>query len=99
MWVTSKLTRKNQTTVPKAVTDALGMKPSDRFVYEIEADRVIVRARTGQLADLLREPPPVPPPKQPPTQTQIDRAIGQDLARSDTRIRRQWNRNRAKVRR
>ncbi len=99
MRLSSRLTRKNQTTVPKAVIDALGMKPSDRLVYEIEADRVILRARTGQLADLLREPPSLPPPKQPPTQGEIDTAIGRDLARSDTRIRRQWHRSRAKARR
>ena len=29
MTATSKLTKKNQTTVPKAVTEALGMKPAD----------------------------------------------------------------------
>ena len=62
MTATSTLTRKNQTTVPKAVTEALGMKPADQFLYEIEAGHVILRARTGRLADLLQEPPPAPPP-------------------------------------
>ncbi len=52
MVVTSKLTRKNQTTVPKAVISVLGIKPADRLVYEIEENRVILRAKTGQLADL-----------------------------------------------
>lgn len=52
MVVTSKLTRKNQTTLPRAVVDVLGIKPSDRLVYEIEESRVILRAKTGRLADL-----------------------------------------------
>jgi len=80
MTATSKLTKKNQTTVPKAVTEALGMKPADQFLYEIQADHVILRARTGRLADMLHEPPPVPPPKRPPIQAEIDEAIGRHLA-------------------
>lgn len=52
MVVTSKLTRKNQTTLPRAVVDVLGIKPSDRLVYEIEENRVILRAKTGRMADL-----------------------------------------------
>jgi bifunctional DNA-binding transcriptional regulator/antitoxin component of YhaV-PrlF toxin-antitoxin module len=98
MTATSTLTRKNQTTVPKAVTEALGMKPADQFLYEIEADHVILRARTGRLADLLREPPPVAPPKPPPTQSEIDEAVGRDLANDDARIRRQWRGRQKKLR-
>ncbi len=47
MLATSKLTRKNQTTVPRAVRQALGLQPADEIVYEIEPDRVTLRARTG----------------------------------------------------
>ena len=99
MTATSTLTRKNQTTVPKAVTEALGMKPADQFLYEIEADHVILRARTGRLADLLQEPPLAPPPKGPPTQAEIDAAVGRDLAGDDARIRRQWRGSPKRLRR
>jgi bifunctional DNA-binding transcriptional regulator/antitoxin component of YhaV-PrlF toxin-antitoxin module len=96
MATTSKLTKKNQTTVPKAVTEALGMKPADQFLYEIQADYVILRARTGRLADMLHEPPPAPPPKRPPTRMEIDEAIGRHLAEEDVRIRRQWHESQRK---
>ena len=99
MTATSTLTRKNQTTVPKAVTEALGMKPADQFLYEIEADHVILRARTGRLADLLQEPPPAPPPKRPPTPAEIDEAVGRHLAGDDARIKRQWHETRKAPRR
>lgn len=99
MTATSRLTRKNQTTVPKAVTEALGMKPADQFLYEIEADHVILRARTGRLADLLQEPPPTAPLKRPPAQAEIDEAVGRALAGDDARIRRQWRRGQKKSRR
>ena len=90
MTAISTVTSKNQTTLPKAVVEALGVKPADQLVYEIEADHVILRARTGRLADLLQEPPPVPPPKRPPTQAEIDEAIGRHLGEEDARIKRQW---------
>lgn len=61
----STLTSKNQTTIPKAVVEALKLRPSDRLVYEIEADgRVILSAKTGTFAsvaaDLARKPPSHP---------------------------------------
>jgi bifunctional DNA-binding transcriptional regulator/antitoxin component of YhaV-PrlF toxin-antitoxin module len=96
MTATSKLTKKNQTTVPKVVTEALGMKPADQFVYEIQADYVVLRARTGRLLDLVNEPPLMPPPKRAPTQAEIDEAIGQHLGEEDARIRRQWHAERRK---
>lgn len=40
----SILTLKGQTTIPKAVIDALGLKPSSRIVYRIDADRVVMEA-------------------------------------------------------
>ena len=49
----STLTSKNQTTIPKAVIEALNLRPSDQLVYEIEADgRVILSAKTGTFASV-----------------------------------------------
>jgi len=53
MIATSKLTRKNQTTLPRSVLNALGLKPADRIVYEVEGDQVTLRAKTGRLVDLV----------------------------------------------
>lgn len=33
--ITSALTSKNQTTIPKVVVEALGLTPSARLIYEI----------------------------------------------------------------
>lgn len=52
MLVSSKITRRNQTTLPRAVLDALGLKPADRLVYEIENGLIILRAKTERLADI-----------------------------------------------
>jgi antitoxin PrlF len=57
----STLTSKNQTTIPKAVIEALKLQPSDQLVYEIEPDgRVLLSAKTGTFAsvaaDLSRKP-------------------------------------------
>lgn len=59
----STLTAKNQTTIPKAVIEALKLRPSDQLVYEIEADgRVVLSAKTGTFASvaasLSRKPGP-----------------------------------------
>jgi bifunctional DNA-binding transcriptional regulator/antitoxin component of YhaV-PrlF toxin-antitoxin module len=49
----STLTRKHQTTIPKAVVEALKLQPSDQLVYEIEKDgRVILTAKTGTFASV-----------------------------------------------
>ena len=53
MSVTSKLTAKNQTTIPKAVVEALQVKPSSMLVYEIEPDgRVLLTAKSASCAGL-----------------------------------------------
>lgn len=49
---TSTLTRKNQTTIPRAVVKALGLVPSAQLVYEIEGDRVVLTAKTATFASL-----------------------------------------------
>lgn len=52
MLASSKITKKHQTTLPRAVLDALGLKPSDRLVYEIENGLVVLRAKTERLVEL-----------------------------------------------
>lgn len=50
--ITSKLTSKAQTTIPQPVRAALRLKEGDELVYEIEADRVILKkARRGAEGD------------------------------------------------
>jgi antitoxin PrlF len=54
----STLTSKNQTTIPKAVVEALKLKPSDQLVYEIEPDgRVLLSAKTGTFASVAASLP------------------------------------------
>lgn len=53
MTAASTVTSKNQTTLPKVVVEALGVKPSDKLLYEIEDGKVTLRARTGRLVDLV----------------------------------------------
>lgn len=40
--ITSKLTRKAQTTIPQAVRGALGVHPGDEIAYVIEDGRVLL---------------------------------------------------------
>jgi AbrB family looped-hinge helix DNA binding protein len=51
----SKVTKKHQTTLPKAVIDALGIKPADQVFYEIEEGKVILHSKTKRLVDLKDE--------------------------------------------
>lgn len=48
---TSTVTAKGQTTVPKSVRQALGVKPGGRIVYRIEGNRVTVRSVTAEHRD------------------------------------------------
>ena len=41
--IASKITSKGQTTLPKPVRDALGVKPGDRVYYFIDGDQVRIR--------------------------------------------------------
>lgn len=43
MQVSSKLTAKAQTTIPREVRDKLALRPGDTIVYEIEGDTVRLR--------------------------------------------------------
>lgn len=53
MSIVSKLTGKNQTTIPKAVVQALRIKPSSLLVYEIEEDgRVLLTTKSATFEEL-----------------------------------------------
>jgi antitoxin PrlF len=41
--IVSRITAKAQTTIPRAVRRALGVKPGDEIAYEIEGDHVLIR--------------------------------------------------------
>lgn len=46
--ITSKLTSKSQTTIPRPVRSALDLRAGDELVYDIDGDRVVLRkAREG----------------------------------------------------
>ena len=75
MIATSTLTNKNQTTLPKSVVAALGIKPSDQILYEVEHGRVTLRPRKGRLADLARIEPFGPRPTRPFTVEEINTAV------------------------
>ena len=81
MSVTSKLTAKNQTTIPKAVVEALQIKPSSMLLYEIEPDgRVVLSAKSAtfqELADTF----PAKKPKKPVPVDQIKAAVRSGAAR------------------
>lgn len=72
----STLTSKNQTTVPKAVVEALKIKPSDQLVYEIGTDgRVVLSAKTETFASVSAGLPKKLKPKPVLTIEDMDRAI------------------------
>lgn len=75
MSITSKLTAKNQTTIPKAVVEALQIKPSSLLLYVIEPDgRVVLSAKSAtfeELADTF----PSKRPKKPVSDDQIQAAV------------------------
>lgn len=41
--ITSRLSRKSQTTIPQPVRSALHLREGDEIAYEIEGDRVVLR--------------------------------------------------------
>ena len=48
--IIGRITAKAQTTIPRAIRLALGLKPGDEIAYEIEGDRVVIR-RAGDPFD------------------------------------------------
>lgn len=51
--ITSRLTSKAQTTIPKSVREALGLKDGDQLIYEIVDAAVLMRRAA---VDLLYDP-------------------------------------------
>lgn len=75
MSITSKLTSKNQTTIPKAVVEALQIKPSSLLMYEIEPDgRVVLTAKSATFEDLA-ETFPAKRPKRPVSDERMKDAV------------------------
>ncbi len=48
--ITSKVTLRGQTTLPRPIRDALNVKPGQSLVYEVEGDRVVLHSHPGVLA-------------------------------------------------
>lgn len=81
MSITSKLTAKNQTTIPKAVVEALQIKPSSMLLYEIETDgRVVLSAKSATFEELAGTFP-AKRPKKPVSAEQIKAAVRAGAAR------------------
>jgi bifunctional DNA-binding transcriptional regulator/antitoxin component of YhaV-PrlF toxin-antitoxin module len=59
-WYDSTLTTKGQTTVPRAVREALGAKPHDKLRFSIENGHVSVEALNMDIEDLFGKFKPVP---------------------------------------
>jgi bifunctional DNA-binding transcriptional regulator/antitoxin component of YhaV-PrlF toxin-antitoxin module len=75
MSITSKLTAKNQTTIPKAVVEALQIKPSSLLMYEIEPDgRVVLTAKSATFEDLA-DTFPAKRPRKPVSDEQLNEAV------------------------
>ena len=48
-----RITAKAQTTIPRAVRVALGVKPGDDVVWELEGDRAVVRRAASDEPDMI----------------------------------------------
>jgi AbrB family looped-hinge helix DNA binding protein len=59
------LTRKGQLTIPKAVREALGLKPFDRVEVEVVGQEARLRKVPLTLDDLVGILPPLDPPMDP----------------------------------
>ncbi|CAN5750158.1 hypothetical protein BH20VER1_BH20VER1_21930 [soil metagenome] len=88
MTATSTITSKNQTTLPKAVIEALGVQPSDKLLYEIEEGRVVLRARKGGLLELAKMKPFGPKPSRAFSVEEINASIAVAAAEASGRTRR-----------
>lgn len=98
MLAISTLTSKNQTTIPKAVIEVLGVKPADRLVFELTNGKIVLSAKKGRLMELAgmfrhfgkRQG------KKAPTQEEMDAAIrhaaGESYLRSAGETRRKAKR-------
>jgi len=81
MSITSKLTAKNQTTIPKAVVEALQIKPSSLLRCEIEPDgRVVLSAKSATFEELAGTFP-AKHPRKPVSDDQIQAATRSGASR------------------
>lgn len=81
MSIVSKLSGKNQTTIPKAVVQALRIKPSSLLVYEIEADgRVLLTTKSATFEELAGGFP-TKKRRKPATESEIQTAVRQGAIR------------------
>ena len=48
----SRITAKSQTTIPRAVREALGIGPGDELAYEIRNGEVTLKAAAGNARDM-----------------------------------------------
>ena len=88
MSIVSKLTGKNQTTIPKAIVEALRIKPSSLLVYEIEADgRVLLAAKSATFEELA-DGFPSKKRRRPATDAQIHAAVRAGAVRRFKKARR-----------
>ena len=88
MTISSKLTSKNQTTIPKAVIEALQIKPSSVLLYEIEpGGRVVLSAKSATFAELA-DTFPAKKPKEPASPEQIKAAVRSGAVRRFKKARR-----------
>lgn len=81
MSIVSKLSGKNQTTIPKAVMQALKIKPSSLLVYEIEPDgRVLLTTKSATFEELASGFP-AKKRRKPATETEIQAAVREGAVR------------------
>lgn len=81
MSITSKLTSKNQTTIPRAVVEALRIKPSSLLMYEIEPDgRVVLTAKSATFEDLA-DTFPAKRPRKPVSEKHMKEAVRSGAAK------------------
>jgi len=89
----SKLTSKGQTTIPKEIRDALGLKPGDRIRFVLEDDNRVVLSvpkRTiedlaGMFYDPNREPVSIEQMNEDMKQAVADHVMGVERAEDDDR--------------
>ena len=66
--VGTKVTAKGQTTIPKPIRDALGLKPGDRVLFVRKKDGVMLVPASGTLRELRGS---VTPPRRPEDFTRV----------------------------
>ena len=47
--ISSKITKRGQTTIPRRIRESLGVKPGESLVYEVDGERVVLHAHPGVL--------------------------------------------------